>query len=166
MFGVVEPTQKSIAGALKRWSKLRQTKARIEAERERTIAPIKERFEQRCAPANLKAAEKLQPVEAELRALEAEITKAFEAGIDEKGGIKISQVSTATAIAEVRTSTERELDPQLFLNEVPPSRRDAAFYSCLKTLIGKAERFLGATRLNELAHAKRRHTVTISEVAK
>ena len=165
MFGVVEH-EKSIAGALKRWATLRRKKARIEDEREALIAPFRQRFEQRCAPFHLKAGEALQPVEAELRELEAEITRAFEAGIDKKGGVKISQVCIATAVAEIRTHTERELDPRLLLEEVPSSRRDDTFYACFKTLIGKVEKYLGSNRLNELATAKRRHTVSINEVKK
>jgi len=80
------------------------------------------------------------------------------AGISAKGVIKINRVSIATAIVEVATRTEREIDTKTFFNAVPESQRSAAFWSCFKTLVGKAEMFLG-TRVNELAHAKRNHTV-------
>ena len=162
----VEPTQSGIAKALKRWSSLRAKKARIEAERDEAIAPHRAKFEQRCAPINARAQERLTPVEEQLRALEAEITLAFMVGVSENGDVKITRVNTAAAYAEVLTRQERELDPQLLFESVPASQRGAAFWSCLKTMIGKAEKFLGADRLNTLAHAKRTHTVSINELKK
>ena len=158
----VEPTQKGIAKALKRWATLRAKRAGIEAERERAIEPHRARFERRCAPIVARAAERLRPVEEELGALEKEITLAFLSALDERGNLKFTHVACATAVAEAITREERELDPQLFFNSVPPDQRNSAFYSCFKTLIGRAEEFLGRKRLNELAHAKRTHRVSIN----
>jgi hypothetical protein len=160
----VEPTQSGIAKALKRWASLREKKARIEAERDRKIAPKRARFEQACAPIFEKANADLKPVEEQLNAIEQEITRAFMAGVDERGDVKINRVATATAIAEVVTREEREIDPRRFFESVPAAQRNEAFWSCLKTLVGRAEKFLGAQRLKEFAHAKRTHRVSIHEL--
>jgi hypothetical protein len=154
-------TEKQIAGALKQWSKLRARKERIEAERDQTINPIRTRFEQRCAPIHLRAQAKLDPVEQQMKQFEDEITSLMSAGISEDGQIAFTRVDTATAVAEVVTRTEREIDAKTFFENVPVSQRSTAFWSCLKTLIGKAEKFLGADRVNELAHAKRNHIISI-----
>src|ERR1051325_1615478 len=94
-------TEQKIAAALKQWSKLRSRKERIEAERDQSIAPIRARFEQRCAPFNQKAQEKLTPIQQQLTALEEEITAAIKASISADGDIKFSRVACATAVAEV-----------------------------------------------------------------
>jgi hypothetical protein len=93
--------------------------------------------------------------------LEQEITRRFLNEISDTNSSSFTRVDTATAVAEVITRTERELDAKTFFDNVPPSQRNSAFWSCLKTLIGQAEKFLGATRLNQLAHAKHRHSVSI-----
>jgi hypothetical protein len=157
---VVEATQSSVARALKRWASLRAKKERIEAEREQKLAPIKARFERSCAPILARTQRNLAPVEAEIATLEAEMGAAMLAGIEKKGGIRVTRISTATAIIEVVTKSEREIDTQAFFNAIPPAQRNAAFWSCLKTLVGKAEKFLGA-RINEFAHAKQSHRVEI-----
>ncbi len=161
---VSKATQQRIAGLLKQWSKLRGRAERINAEREQKLAPIKARFEQRCAPINSAADEKLIPITQEMSRLEKEIENVFLNTVKEGESFAFTRVPIATAVAEVITRTEREIDAKTFFESVPASKRNAAFYSCLKTLVGKAEQFLGATRVNELAHAKRNHSVQVSEV--
>jgi len=160
----VEATQQGIAKALKRWASLRAKKARIEAERDRKIAPKKARFEQSCAPIFAAANAELAPIEEQLNEVEAAITRAFIAGVDERGSIRFSRVDTACAVAEAVPHTVRELDAKVFFDAVPPHERTSVFWSCLKTLVGNAERFLGAKRLNELAHARRTYRVSIHEL--
>jgi len=158
---VVKPTQKSIATALLQWSKLQAKRERIEAERDQIIAPIRTRFEQRCAPIHNRANLKLEPLQQQISQLETDITAAMMAGISENGDIKINRVSIATSIVEVATRSEREIDAKAFFDAVPESQRSAAFWSCFKTLVAKAEKFLGS-RINDLAHAKRSHKVQFS----
>jgi hypothetical protein len=153
-------TEKEIARRLKQWSKLRAEKGRIEAGRDHKLTPIKTRFEQRCAPIISATNEKLEPVARQMAELEKEISDAFLTAIEE-GSTSFRNIDTATAVAEVVTRTERELDAKTFFENVPASQRSLAFWSCLKTLIGQAEKFLGKIRLDELAHAKQRHTVSI-----
>jgi hypothetical protein len=155
-------TEKEIAQRLKQWSKLRSRKGRIEAERDQKIAPIRARFEQRCAPYNSAATQKLEPIAQQMAQLESEITSIFLKAVAEPSNTSFRHVDTATAVAEVITTSQRELDPETFFNNVPPSERTAAFWSCLKTLIGEAEKFLGKIRLNQLAHAQQRHKVSIT----
>lgn len=161
---VSKATQQRIAGLLKQWSKLRGRAERINAEREQKLAPIKARFEQRCAPINSAAEEKLGPIREEMIQLEKEVEHVFLTLVKEGDGFKFTRVDIATAVAEVVTRTEREIDAKTFFDNVPPSQRNNAFFSCFKTLVGKAEKFLGADRLNQLAHSKRHHAVKISEV--
>ena len=154
-------TEKKIAKGLKQWAQLRSKKERIEAERDQKLTPIKAQFERRCAPINSAANKKLEPLAQQMAEIEREITNAFLTEIEELGNTNFRHVDTATAVAEVVARTERELDAQTFFESVPPSKRNDAFWSCLKTLIGKAEKFLGAARLDELAHAKERLSVSI-----
>jgi hypothetical protein len=154
-------TQKRIAGFLQRWSKLRAKAGRIEAERDQKIEPIKTRFEQRCAPILSAANVKLEPIAEEMRKLEKEIENEFLNNVPEGESFKFTRVDTASAVAEVITRTEREIDAKTFFENVPADQRNSVFYSCLKTLIGKAEKFLGADRANQIAHAKRNHRVEI-----
>ncbi|HEV7377760.1 MAG TPA: hypothetical protein VGN95_23795, partial [Pyrinomonadaceae bacterium] len=134
----------------------------IEAERDQKIAPIRTRFEQRCAPYISAANKKLEPLAQAMAGLEGEITELYLKEVADSNNTCFRHIDAATAVAEVVTRTERELDAKTFFESVPPSKRDSAFWSCLKTLIGQAEKFLGATRLNELVHAKTRHTVSIT----
>lgn len=154
-------TEREIARLLKQWSGLRAKQVRIEAERDQSIEPIKRRFEQRCVPIHAKANAKLEPILQQVQVLESQITEAMKAGISEEGQIAFTRIDTATAVAEVVPRTERELDAKTFFDAVPAAQRTGPFYSCLKTLIGKAEKFLGADRVNALAHAKRTYQVSI-----
>jgi hypothetical protein len=154
-------TEKKIAKGLKQWAQLRSKKERIEADRDQKLEPIRTRFEQRCAPINSAANEELEPIALQMAQLEQQISVAFLHEIEELGNTNFRYVDTATAVAEVVARTERELDAKTFFESVPPQKRNEAFWSCLKTLIGKAEKFLGAIRLNELAHAQERLTVSI-----
>lgn len=160
---MVEATQRGIAKALRQWKKLRDERGRIEARRDQQLAEIRTRFEQRCAPIHNAAAEELAPVQSQIAALEEQITAAMMAGILQNGDVRITRVPIATAVVEVVTTCEREIDTRKFFEAVPPSERGDAFWSCLKTYVGKAERLLGS-RVNDLAHAKRRHSVVFSEV--
>ncbi len=164
MRGVSKTTQTKIASLLKQWSKLRGRAARINAERDQKLKPIKVRFEQRCAPINLAADEKLQPLNLQLKELEGEITNVFLNEVkDGKGNFAFTRIAEACAVAEVISKPEREIDSKEFFDSIPPAKRDAAFWSCVKTLIGQAEKFLGKDRVKLLAHTKLKHTVTISE---
>jgi hypothetical protein len=160
---VSKTAQTRIAGLLKQWSKLRGRAERINAERDQKLQPIKTRFEQRCAPIHAAANEKLEPINEEMSRIEKEVEDVFLTVVRDGDNFKFTRVPEATAVAEVITRTEREIDAEAFFNAVPPAQRTKAFYSCFKTLIGKAEKFLGADRVNLLAHAKRNHTVQIRE---
>lgn len=164
MQGVRRTEQKRIAAALKQWSVLRAKKGRIEAERDQAIEPHRMRFEQKCAPHIDRANQKLAPVEQQIQGLEDEIAALFMAALQAGSPVEFTRIDVTTAVAEVITRTEREIDARTFFEGVPPSRRNSAFWCCLKTLIGKAEKFLGADRLNELAHTKRTHQISIREV--
>lgn len=94
--------------------------------------------------------------------LEAAITAAMKAGIKEDGHVAFTRIDCATAVAEVITRTEREIDAKAFFDAVPPSERGAAFYACVKTLVGKAEQLLGAERLKMLAHARHNYSISIT----
>jgi hypothetical protein len=154
-------TEKEIAAKLKEWAKLRAKKERIEADRDQAIEPLRARFERRCAPILEKARLKLDPIEPDLISLQEEITALMLRGIAEDGELKLTRVATATAVAEVVTHAQREINPKSFFESIPPSQRGQAFWSCLKVLIGNAEKFLG-DRLKDLAHAKETHRVTIT----
>jgi CRISPR/Cas system-associated protein Csm6 len=153
-------TEKEIAQKLKRWSQLQARAGRIVAEREQSLEPIRTRFEQRCAPINQRAQARLDPIQQEISTLEAEITALMEAGISASGDIRFTRVAEATAVAEVITHTQREIDAKTFFESVPAAERTKEFWSCLKTLVIKAEKFLGE-RVNTLAHAKRTHRISI-----
>lgn len=66
------------------------------------------------------ANEKLAPVEQQMKELEAEITSMMEAGIQADGTIEFTRIDIATAVAEVITRKERELDAKTFFDSVPP----------------------------------------------
>jgi len=156
--------QQRIAGLLKQWSKLRGRAERINSEREQKLKPIIARFEDKCAPINVAAEEKLSPIKREMTQLEKKIEDVFLNLVRDGESFAFTRIDTATAVAEVITQTQREIDLKKFFESVPPSKRNAAFYACLKTLIGKAVALLGEKRVNELTHAKRNYQVTITEV--
>ncbi len=89
----------------------------------------------------------------------------MQAGIAANGDIKIRHISVAQAVVEVVTKSEREIDAETFFNAIPPAERGTAFYACLKTLISKAEKLLGAKRVNELARLKQTHRIEFKEGA-
>lgn len=159
---MVEPTQKSITKALRLWAKLRGQRAEVEAERDQLLAPIRARFEQDSAPILQRFDPQISTLSSQISELEAGITKAMLAGTDERGEVKITRVDVACAVVEIVTRPEREIDTKAFFEAVPPHERGDVFWMCLKTLVGKAEKFLG-DRVNEYCHAKYRHTVSLRE---
>jgi hypothetical protein len=156
---VKRTTEKQIVILLKRWSSLRGKKERIEAERDQAIQPIRARFEQRCAPILDKAQVKLDPLLQEISDLQRQIEQKMLEGFNEDG-LKVRRIDAATCFVEVVTKSQREIDPKEFFEAIPQFERGQAFWACLKILIGNAEKFLG-NRINELAHARQSHSVSI-----
>src|SRR5690348_8769674 len=109
-------TEKSIARKLKRWAELAQQKKQIEAERDGNLQPLKDAFEEACAPIAEAADKKLCPVNTELAALAAEIETDLKAGAhSDDGTVEIPQVVIPQAIAQVKATPTREIPaPELF----------------------------------------------------
>ena len=150
--------------ALTEWVSLRRKKARIEAERDRELTPIRERFEQECAPILAKYGPKLSPVDDALTQLEAAIREAVLGAKGADGSHKLPRVASAAAVVEVATRTVRDINPQAFFKLFTPADQDSGFWGCFTVLVGKAEKLLGGARLDEVATPKQTHSVTIKEL--
>lgn len=157
-------TKADITAALTRWASLRRKKGRIETAQAKELSPLREAYEQQIAPILTTYAAKLSPVEEELRQLEGAIRATVLGATDKAGAHKFPRVASDSAVAELSTSSRRELDPQLFFDLFTPEQRDGRFWGCLSVLIGKAEKLLGGARLDEHATTKQTHSVTIKEL--
>lgn len=166
------PNKAAISAALEEWARLTAKVAKIESDRDAQLSPITTRYENQCAPIRNAATEKLNPLIERRAQLAAEINKQLELGIDrEKSIVLLPQVSveaqlsarkTVVAVAEVQVGEgNREIDPQKLFDQVPPAKRDAGFWQCLKVQIGKAEKYLGAA-IDTLAKKPKTYNIKIS----
>lgn len=157
---MAKPSKKKISELLAQWKEAKESLAKSEAWRDGLIAPVKEQFDLAVAPFIQAADEQMKPVLAELKKIEAEITEQLELGINEDGSCQLPQVAIEGALAEVATSTQREIEPERFFAEVPDGSRDAGFWGCVKILIQKVEKKFG-DKVDSWSHKKVTHRVNI-----
>jgi hypothetical protein len=153
--------KESIARKLKQWSRLAQRQKQIEAERDRKLAPLTEKYEQACAPIMAAADARLSVLQQELSALASQIESELKAGTKPDGTVEIQQVTVDDAIASVKSTPTREIPAQEFYKAFPASQRDNKFWSCLKVLLGNSTELIGAQRVESLAKKTYSHKVEI-----
>ncbi|HEX8500776.1 MAG TPA: hypothetical protein VF659_09305 [Pyrinomonadaceae bacterium] len=160
----VERTKAGITAALTRWASLRRKRARIEAAQAKELIPLRDAFERQSAPVLAKYAPQLSAADGDIRQLEDAIRAAVLGATDKNGAHRFTRVASDSAVAELSTSSRRELDPRLFYDLFSPAQRDGCFWGCFNVLVGKAEKLLGAARLDEHATTRLTHGVTIKEL--
>lgn len=146
--------QKEVEQLLAQWYERQSVHARITAKRDRAMLPLREAFDASAKPITEQAAAKLRPIEEEINALEKQIKSAMLAEAEANGSV--SRISTSTAVAEISTTSRREINPQTFFNNIPEDEHGHAFWSCFSVLIGCAEKFLGSgiDRIASLKHTR------------
>jgi hypothetical protein len=160
----VEQTKAGIEAALTRWASLRRKKGRLEGAQAKELTPLREAYESASAPILAKHAPGLTAVEEEVSQCEAAIRDAVLNAKGKDGSHKFPRLTSGKVVAELHTSSRRELSPQTFFELVPQAERESKFWGCLSVLIGKAEKLLGAARLDEHAKPKVTHSVTVKEL--
>lgn len=143
---MAKPNKTLVTQKLDDWAKAKAKLNKIEADRDKTLAPFTSAYEKKCASIHEEANEKSRPLEEQLKNLEAEITRELGIGVNcEKRTCAVYQVATDKAIARVQTSEgNREIAPEKFFEQVPASKRDSKFWGCVKILIGPAEKVYGS----------------------
>ncbi len=150
--------QKEVEQLLAEWSERQAAYKRVTAKRDRMLQPLREVFDASANPINEHAAAKLRPLEEEINALEKQIKSAMLAEAEANGSV--SRISSSTAVAEISTTSRREINPQTFFNNIPVDEHGHAFWSCFSVLIGRAEKFLGSG-IDRIASLKHTHNVSI-----
>lgn len=143
---MAKPNRTAIKEKLDEWAKAKAKLNRIEAAREKALAPLTTAYDRKCASIHETANETARPFEEQLKNLEAEIARELGLGVDcETRTCSVYQVATDKAIAKVQTSEgNREIAPEKFFDQVPPAKRDSKFWGCVKILIGPAEKVYGS----------------------
>lgn len=143
---MAKPNKKLIQENLDAWARAKARAVKLEAVRDKALAPLTAAYEKRCAAIHEEANEQLRPIEEQLKNLEAAIAKEFAIGIDIGGrSCALYQAATEKAIAEVQTNEgNREIPAEKFFDQIPAARRDSKFWECVKIQIGKAEKLLGS----------------------
>jgi len=154
--------KESIARKLKQWARLAQRQKQIESERDLKLQPLKNAFEDSCAPIVAAADAKLSVLQAELATLATQIENDLKAGAKPDGTAELFQVEIDKAVATLNLKPTREISAQKFFKSFPASQRNAAFWSCLKVLLGESTKLIGAQRVEQLAEKTYSPTVQIS----
>jgi len=158
---MAKPNKTLINEALDRWAKAKAKAVRIEAKRDSDLAPIKERYEKQCAPIEAEAKGALAPLEKAMSEARSIVEKELRLGINDDGSIALPQVVSEKAIAKVTSKDgDRVIDPEKFLAEIPPAKRNSIFFGCVKILVGKAEKAYGDV-VNRISTPKVVHVVEV-----
>lgn len=156
-------TKQDLTAKLHEWEKLKTRATKIETQREQQLQTILDVFEKKAEPINADADRQLAPLVDQMEAIEKELESELLGSIKPDGSIRIPQLETASALAQVMTDSRREIKAAAFFRAVLPSRRnDPDFYGCLSVLIGKAEKFLDKATMTRLARAKLTHSVSLT----
>ena len=156
-------TKAQLTQKLQEWEKLKRQRDRIDAEADGQLEDLIVTFEKKSEPINVERDRKLQPVLDQLEELEGELRTEMLRQVKPDGTIGIPQLETEHALAQVLSTSKREIDAGAFIRATSPRRRnDSAFFECLTVQIGKAEKFLDHLTMKRLARAKVTHNVAIT----
>lgn len=156
-------TKAQLTQKLLDWEKLKKQRDRIDAEADGQLDDLLVTFERKAEPINVERDRKLQPVLERLEELETAIRAEMLRNVKSDGSFGIPQLETEHALAQVLTSSKREIDAGAFIRATPPRQRnDSAFFDCLTVQIGKAEKFLDQPTMKRLARPKLSHNVAIT----
>lgn len=142
---------------------LLQQRAELEGQRQEQIAPITKRYQKACEPIDAEFNPKFAPIDERVKDIKRQLEGYLKAGFDAKtGAAKIVQIigepsNGKEPVACVKVATQRWLDPERFCAEIKERTKD--FWDCLTVGIQKAEKFIGANRVNQLAKTDYRASV-------
>lgn len=159
---MAKPNKTTITEALETWAKAKAKALRAEAKRDADIAPHEQRYLKTIAPIEQAAKDALAPLEKTMREAASVIEREMRLGINGDGTIAVPQVATEKAFAKINTKDgDRLVDAQKFFDEFHPSSRNATFWSCVKILVGKAEKAYGDI-VNRVSKPEVKHLVEIA----
>lgn len=149
-------SRKSIIEAIDEWAELHERKREIEAIRDEQLAPVRARFEKRCAPIVAAAAEELLPIQSRVNEIELLVGEFLLSDLETDGTVRLRKLTGASANAEVLTASQREIEPSKFFAAI--TDRTDRFWKCVKVLVGNAEKAYG-DKINDFAKLKVSHRV-------
>ena len=154
--------KKAAEAALTEWQLLALRAARVEAQRLEDIREHQLRFDKACEPVNAAAQEKLEPLQTRMRTLRGEIERELKAGISSDGkSVAVPQVETEKAIAKLKDTGHRVIEPAVFFKQVRPADRDQDFWGCVQVLIGSAAKFLPEAVMKRIAEHAPKYSVVV-----
>lgn len=139
---MAKPNKRKVAEALARWRAAQGQKGFIEAQLAADLKPLRAAYDAEAAPFVQAADKALKPVNKEIAELEKQISDELLDGVAD-GVAALPQVVVEGAIAEVAFQVQREIEPQAWIEAVPPESRESKFWSCVKVLIGNVEKHFG-----------------------
>ena len=143
---MAKPNKTLIKEKLGELAKARIKLNRVDAARDKQLAPLTSAYDKKCAPIYAAANEERRPLEEQCKKIEAEIVKELGLGIDiANRTCALYEVAGEKMIAEVQTSDgNREITPERFFEQIPAEQRDSKFWGCIKILIGPAQKAYGS----------------------
>ena len=138
-------------------------RAALEAQRQEMLAPITRRYQKACEPIDAEFNPQFVPLDARIKDLKQQVEAYLKAGFDAKtGAVKLTQLvgdanQGQEPVAAIKIATQRWLDPERFCAEI--KERTKEFWDCLSVGIAKAEKFIGANRVNALAKTEYKASV-------
>lgn len=152
-------TKKAVIEAIDEWAELQARRQEIDATREEQLAPLRARFEKRCAPILAADEDELRSIQVRCDEIETMASEYLLSELESDGSVKLRKLSGAQAHAEVLTASQREIEPSKFFAAL--TDRTERFWGCVKVLVQKAEKAYG-DKINEFAKLKVNHRVVIN----
>jgi hypothetical protein len=146
---------------LDEWAEAKRAEEQLIAECEAEIAPIRERFEKKCAPIREQYTAAILSWQQRASEIETAISENLLSNLNEDGSVAITEIIADGAKAQVMTTGKREIEPSAFFDTTPEPARDKSFWGCVQIGIAKAEKFLGS-RIDAIAQKKFSHRVQIT----
>jgi hypothetical protein len=151
---------------------LKKKQAQLVATRDTELATPKAEYEAACAPINERYNKRLTGFATDIASKEKDLREFMLTGFDEQtGAVALGMLESAVVkgkqlVAVVKVGSTRVVPPEGFFKAV--AERTSEFWGCLTVGLAKAEKFIGAKRVEDLAHKK--YTASVSfesrEIAK
>lgn len=145
-------------------AELANERAQLEEQRAEKLAPITKRYQNACAPIEEEFNPQFAKLDERVTAIKKQVGDYLKAGFDATTGTaKVTQLVGEPSegkeqVAGLKVGTRREISAETFCREVKERTKD--FWQCLTVGLEKAEKFIGANRVNAMAKTKYSANVT------
>ncbi|MBK8810692.1 MAG: hypothetical protein IPN69_08165 [Acidobacteria bacterium] len=159
---MAKPNKKLIREMLDLYTEAQGRVDSLKTQRDGALEPLKARYEKAAAKATRDYDSPIREAEtaaAKLRSeIEAEIRKGFDA---KANSYSVTKVDAELAFVEVKSTSQREVPAEQWLDAIKPNERETAFWETVKVQLGKAEKFRSDI-VKKLAVKKTTHSIEVN----